>query len=102
MMISRFNIRNRARARALPSVLCAAVLASPGVVAAGDGRPHMQGEVEASLAYVQTYESTPTDSGAEFIAQIKIRRAGTYTVIAGFTKGECWHRGWLSGAGYYD
>lgn len=46
-------------------------------------REHMQGEVDRDYAFVQSYSSRAVDGGHTFTAQIKIRRAGSYVVIAG-------------------
>lgn len=65
-------------------------------------RDRMQGEVSSSSAFVQTFSSEHSGSDAEITAQIKIKNSGSYVVVGGFYKGDCWHKGWLSGTRFYD
>lgn len=64
-------------------------------------REHMQGEIDRDYAFVQSYSTKAVGGGHTFTAQIKIRRAGSYVVIAGFFKDTCWHRGTFSGTRYF-
>ncbi len=64
-------------------------------------REHMQGEVDRAYAFVQSYSTKAVDGGHTFTAQIKIRRAGSYVVIAGFFKDTCWHKGTFSRTNYF-
>jgi hypothetical protein len=64
-------------------------------------RDHMQGEVDRDYAFVQSYSVKAVSGGHTFTAQIKIRRAGSYVVIAGFFKGVCWHKGSFSGTKFF-
>lgn len=65
-------------------------------------RSYMYGEVEISHAYVQSQDII---SNAFIRARIKILTAGTYTVIGGYSKGNCWHEGgppFYSGDRFFD
>lgn len=83
------------------SVICLVILGLSLVsVYAADQRNSMKGEVSQSEAYVQTAEAGGSDP-VYFTIHVKIKRTGSYTVIAGFYKGACWHKGWFSGTEFY-
>ncbi len=75
--------------------------AQPKVWGYQSSRSSMEGELDESYAYCQSYDAEKTDTELILKAQIKIKKTGNYTVVGGYVKGDCWHKGTFSGARYY-
>lgn len=65
-------------------------------------RGKMQGELYPDLSgIVQSYNTYEEGSQHVVKMQIKLMKTGHYVVIAGFHKGNCWHKGFFSDTRYY-
>jgi hypothetical protein len=79
-----------------------ALLALPGRSSADDTkRDPLEGEVNDTVAFVQTFDSKVSGSVCQIEAKIKFVKAGTYTVAGGYYKGKYLHAG-ARGKKYYD
>jgi L-amino acid N-acyltransferase YncA len=83
------------------TIICAlALVVSISPRARADG---VVGEAPTEVVYIQDHKIRHlNDNVYEITVTVQAKQAGTYYVVAGFTKDRKWLRGLISGAKYFD